>query len=64
MTIESTYAAVIPKMAERGQIEKNTQGKFIHQTKTYGIKGSYIKVNLECDYLSQIAIETDDPLPF
>lgn len=59
-----SYAAVIPKMAERGQIIKDTQGKFVNRTHVFGIRGSYIKINLDCDQLSLIAEETDDPLPF
>lgn len=40
------YFAVMGKMADKGQIMRNTQGYFVHQTKAYGIKGSYIKVML------------------
>ena len=43
------YFAVMGKMAERGQILRNSQGKFIHHTKAFGIKSSYIKVVLPHD---------------
>ena len=37
------YTAVSKKWAERGLIQRNSQGKMVHQTKVYGIKSSYIK---------------------
>lgn len=43
------YAAVSKEWASRGYIVKNSQGKFVHQTKVYGIKSSYIKVNMPPD---------------
>lgn len=36
------YTAVSKKWAERGNIRKNSQGKYIQQTKVNGVKASYI----------------------
>lgn len=41
------YSAVIRTFADRNQIERNTQGKFTHATKAFGIKANYIKFRLE-----------------
>ncbi|MDR2024005.1 MAG: DUF927 domain-containing protein [Hungatella sp.] len=41
------YTAVSKKWAEKGRLLKNSQGKFVHQTKVYGIKASYIKLAFE-----------------
>lgn len=41
------YAAISKKWADKGRIVKNSQGKFVHQTKVYGIKASYIKLVME-----------------
>jgi len=43
------YTAVSKKWAEREQIRRNSQGKYIHSTKVFGIKASYIKITLETD---------------
>lgn len=43
------YAAVSKKWAGKGRLVKNSQGKFVHQTKVYGIKASYIKINMEAE---------------
>ena len=43
------YTAVSKKWAERGNIKKTPQGKYIHNTKVYGIKSSYIKLILPQD---------------
>ena len=43
------YMAVSKKWAEKQRIRKNTQGKFVHQTKVFGIKASYIKVVMGSD---------------
>lgn len=40
------YAAVSKKWAAGDRLVKNSQGKFVHQTKVYGIKASYVKVNM------------------
>lgn len=53
------YFAVMGKMAEKGQILRNTQGKFIHHTKAFGIKSSYIKVVLPGD-----EVNTQEKAPF
>lgn len=62
------FAAVIRNFADRNQIERNSQGKFTHFTKAYGIKGAYIKFRLEPEK-SDIAYEenyqeTMEDLPF
>ena len=43
------YAAISKKWAEKNRLVKNTQGKFVHQTKVHGIKASYLKINMEPD---------------
>ena len=40
------YTAVVRKWAEKERLIRNSQGKFIHQTKVYGIKSSYVKLAL------------------
>ena len=64
------YAAVSKKWAAKNRLIKNTQGKFVHQTKVFGIKASYLKVNLapeEKDEDGFVKIEDDEQqmsLPF
>lgn len=41
------YAAVSKKWAAKDRLIKNSQGKFVHQTKVYGMKASYIKLRME-----------------
>lgn len=43
------YVAVSKKWAEKGYLVRNSQGRFIHSTKVYGIKSSYIKFVLPQD---------------
>lgn len=43
------YAAVSKKWAEKDRIIRNSQDKYIHNTKVYGIKANYIKLNMESD---------------
>ena len=63
------FSAVIRNFAERNQIERNSQGKFTHQTKAFGVKANYIKFRLEPD-ISDIAYENNhkqteiEDLPF
>lgn len=63
------FTAVIRKFADRNQIERNSQGKFTHQTKAFGVKANYIKFRLEPEK-SDIAYEEDyeqqemEDLPF
>lgn len=62
------FSAVIRKFADREQIVRNSQGKFSHQTKVFGIKANYIKFRLEPEK-SDIAYEenyqeTMEDLPF
>lgn len=62
------FSAVIRKFADRNQIVRNSQGRFTHATKAFGIKANYIKFRLEPDK-SDIAYEenyqeTMEDLPF
>ena len=63
------FTAVIRNFADRNQIERNSQGKFTHFTKAFGIKGAYIKFKLEPEK-SDIAYEENyeqqemEDLPF
>ena len=41
------YAAVSKKWAAKDRVIRNSQGKLVHQTKVYGVKASYIKLNME-----------------
>ena len=50
------FTAIIRNFADRNQIERNSQGKFTHFTKAFGIKGAYIKFRLEPEK-SDIAYE-------
>lgn len=43
------YTAVSKKWAKTERLVKNSQGKFVHQTKVYGIKASYVKLTMEPD---------------
>ncbi len=43
------YTAVSKKWAEKEYLIRNSQGKFIHSTKVYGIKTSYVKIKLPDD---------------
>lgn len=61
-----SYSAVIRKWADKEQIERNSQGKFLHQTKCYGMKGNYVKILLEnSKVIHENDIENDlEGLPF
>lgn len=65
--VDFDYAAVSKKWAEQNRIIKNSQGKFIHQTKVFGVKASYIKIivsqNMDKDGFMTID-ETQEKLPF
>lgn len=43
------YAAVSKKWAVKERIIRNSQGKYVHNTKVFGIKASYVKLNMELD---------------
>ena len=63
------YTAVSRKWDEKGYLKRNSQGKFIHCTKVYGIKSSYIKFNLPQDDNSAdenefMQVDEDEDLPF
>lgn len=61
-----SYSAVAGKLAERGQLLRNTQGKYFHCTKVYGVKGLYVKIDLNAEENNEYRdIEVDeDELPF
>ena len=63
------FTAVIRNFADRNQIERNSQGKFTHQTKAYGVKANYIKFRLEPEksdlaYEGKYTQEEMEDLPF
>jgi hypothetical protein len=41
------YAAVSKKWASKERLLRNSQGKYIHNTKVYGIKANYLKINMD-----------------
>lgn len=43
------YMAVSKKWASKDRLDRNSQGKYIHNTKVYGIKANYIKLNMQSD---------------
>lgn len=43
------YSAVSKKWASKERIVRNSQGKYVHNTKVYGIKANYIKLAMEPD---------------
>lgn len=65
--VDFDYAAVSKKWAEQDRIIKNSQGKFVHQTKVFGVKASYIKIivsqNVDKDGF-MIIDEEQEKLPF
>lgn len=61
------YTAVTKKWNERKQLVRNSQGKFVHQTKVFGIKASYLKIVLPPDDEDSDFLEVDftqETLPF
>lgn len=61
------YAAVSKKWAAKERLVKNSQGKFVHQTKVYGMKASYIKLRMEPEADGEGFMELEDTevqLPF
>ncbi|QIB54827.1 DUF927 domain-containing protein [Blautia producta] len=61
------YAAVSKKWAAKERVIRNSQGKYIHNTKVFGIKANYVKLNMEPDVDSDgfMAIEDEQmELPF
>lgn len=43
------YTALCKKWATKDRLRRNSQGKYIHNTKVYGIKANYIKLNMLTD---------------
>lgn len=58
------FNAVIRNFAERNQIEKNSQGRFTHATKAFGIRANYIKFRLESENLDNYEQSEIEDLPF
>lgn len=54
------YAAVSKKWAAKERIVRNSQGKFVHNTKVYGIKANYVKLNMEPDGDSEGFMKLED----
>ena len=57
------------KWNEKGYLKRTPQGKFVHNTKVYGIKSSYVKFNLpqEDDVTDEngfMQVEEQENLPF
>lgn len=61
------YAAVSKKWSAKDRLVKNSQGKFVHQTKVYGMKASYIKLRMEPEADGEGFMDLEDSevkLPF
>lgn len=63
------YTAVSKQWAGKGYLVRTPQGKFVHSTKVYGIKSSYIKLTLpEDDDITDadgfVAVDEQMNLPF
>lgn len=63
------YTAVSRKWNEKGYLKRTPQGKFVHNTKVYGIKSSYVKFNLpqeddSTDENGFMQVEEQENLPF
>lgn len=41
------YAAVTKKWVQKDFLVRNSQGKYVHNTKVYGIKANYIKIRMQ-----------------
>ena len=54
------YMAVSKKWAAKNRILRNSQGKYIHNTKVYGIKANYIKLAMEPDGDADGFVNADD----
>lgn len=54
------YAAVSKKWAKKNRLERNSQEKYIHNTKVYGIKANYIKLIMEPNQDPDGFVSVDD----
>lgn len=54
------YAAVSKKWAAKERIIRNSQGKYIHNTKVFGIKANYVKIKMEAEADPDGFISLDD----
>lgn len=54
------YAAVSKKWAAKEHVVRNSQGKYVHNTKVFGIKANYVKLNMEPDADSDGFIKIDN----
>lgn len=57
------YGSVSRKWAENGYIIRNSQGKLTHQTRVYGAKANYIKINLNPEEKTELGIVVTEPVP-
>lgn len=60
------YTAVSKKWASKNRLIRNSQGKYVHNTKVYGIKANYLKINMEPDTDEEGFMELEEQieLPF
>ena len=60
------YMAVSKKWASKNRLIRNSQGKYVHNTKVYGIKANYLKINMEPGMDEEGFMEVDEQmeLPF
>jgi uncharacterized protein (DUF927 family) len=60
------YMAVSKKWASKNRLIRNSQGKYVHNTKVYGIKANYLKINMEPGMDEEGFLEVDEQmeLPF
>ena len=60
------YMAVSKKWASKNRLIRNSQGKYVHNTKVYGIKANYLKISMEADTDDEEFMELDEQieLPF
>lgn len=60
------YMAVSKKWASKKRLIRNSQGKYVHNTKVYGIKANYLKINMKADTDEEGFMELDEQieLPF
>lgn len=60
------YTAVSKKWASKNRLIRNSQGKYVHNTKVYGIKANYLKINMEPEADEEGFMELDEQivLPF
>ena len=55
------YGAVMPELAKRGKLILTKQGRWLHNTRVYGIKSGYVKIVIADDFVD---IDGDIPKEF